>query len=69
MGWHFHNSAPDDRLIMALTGVFCGIVILIGGRFAEPGVFDLLPDDFVRGDPEELVTDDLPGTLRAFWEG
>lgn len=50
---------PEDR----------GVVILIGGRFAEPGVFDLLPDDFVRGDPSELVTEDLPGTLRAFWEG
>ena len=50
---------PEDR----------GVVILVGGRFAEPGVFDLLPDDFVRGDPEELVAQDLPATLRAFWKG
>ncbi len=50
---------PEDR----------GVVILIGGRFAEPGVFDLLPDDFVRGDPSELVAEDLPASLRAFWDG
>jgi len=49
---------PEDR----------GVVVLVGSRFAEPGMFDLLPDDFVRTDPSELVAHDLFARLRAFWD-
>lgn len=44
-----------------------GVVVLIGKRFANRPYRDLLPRDWYRESPGELVTDDLEASLREFW--
>lgn len=46
-----------------------GIVVLLGERFATRPYLALFPPDWYERDPVELLTRDLLGDLRAFWDG
>ncbi len=49
---------PDDA----------GVIVLADRRFADAELAACLPAHWYRYDPSELVTDDLPKALAAFWE-
>ncbi len=53
------------RVIRTMTDR--GVIALLGRRFTAWPYTDCLPDDWHRGDVSTIVTDDLPGRLRAFW--
>jgi Rad3-related DNA helicase len=49
---------PDDA----------GVIVLADRRFADAELAACLPAHWYRYDPSELVTEDLPKDLAAFWE-
>jgi DNA excision repair protein ERCC-2 len=50
---------PEDR----------GVIVLADERFAQAHVGACLPSHWYRHEPAELVTEDLPAALEAFWSG
>ena len=44
-----------------------GVVVLVGKRFSQNPLLNSLPEHWYKHVPEELVCDDLPSMLRAFW--
>jgi len=45
-----------------------GVAVLICNRFAQRQYAELFPRDWYGSEPEELVTRDLEGDVRKFWE-
>jgi DNA excision repair protein ERCC-2 len=45
-----------------------GIVILMDGRFLEPGYSQAMPEDWFESDVAELVSDSILRDVAEFWE-
>jgi DNA excision repair protein ERCC-2 len=46
-----------------------GVAVLICNRFAQRQYAELFPREWYGSEVEELVTKDVAGDVRAFWEG
>ncbi|PRQ08449.1 helicase C-terminal domain-containing protein [Enhygromyxa salina] len=51
------HRTPEDR----------GVIVLLGGRFAEPPYSDALPSRWYERGADQLITVDLRERLRRFW--
>jgi DNA excision repair protein ERCC-2 len=45
-----------------------GIIILMDGRFLEPGYSQAMPEDWFESDVAELVSDRILSDVAEFWE-
>ena len=54
------------RVIRSETDV--GVIILVGKRFAQGQYSRLFPSEWYRTTPAELISRDLMGDLKEFWD-
>ncbi len=45
-----------------------GIIVLVGERFAEDEVNRLFPDHWFENEGDVVITEDIVGTIKSFWE-